>query len=191
MKTALFLLSALLTAQAHAATDHPAHLSVVHTPSTGVTKANIYYQGGVLGDRLFDALSLSSEMEEVKNQWVPAGTTFRSRAPGIEITKDKTGVVEITFTMQKTDSGELAAGTNALILSFEGEEGLGRLFHKALLASRSPHVLTKGHPGEVIEPRGDQATILSAISFSGQYVNCSSNEFRPGSGHCSLTLDRN
>lgn len=186
MKTLILALTALAGAQAQAADR--AHLSVTVTPSTGITTAHVYYQGGLFAERLFDALAKSPEMEEVKNPWIPAGTVFNSKTPGVSITRDRTGVVELTITMTSRDPGELSSGTNALVLNNAGETGVGRVLHKALLASRSAHVLTKANPGKVIQPRGDAAVILSNISFSGQYVSCQSNEFSPGKGHCSLTL---
>lgn len=188
MKNLILALALLIPAPAFAAS--PAHLSVSVTPSTGITEANIYYPGGVLAERLFDALAKSSEMEEVKNQWIPAGTVFKSKTPGITISRDRTGVVELGFTLDRADEGNLSSGTNALILRYTSERSVARLLQKALLASSSRHVLTRANPGEVIKPRGDGAVVLSNISFSGQYVSCSGNEFSPGKGHCSLTLDR-
>lgn len=148
-----------------------------------------YDQKSVLGARLFDALKNSPEFsEDLGGGYIAPGTRYVSSDKKISVEKGSGGI-SLKISMTGSDRGSMVSGPSSLIVGFVGGQDIGSVLHQALLTSRSSYVLTKDRPSKEIKPRGDEAVVLSEVSFSGEYVSCGT--FLDGArGRCSFTLNR-
>ncbi len=186
MKTLILALAIFASLPANAAS-----LELGVSPKLGEAHASVSYgEKSVLGARLFSVLKASPLFaEDLGGGYIEPGTRYVSQSKGMAIEKAKGGSVTLSIAMNKNDRGGMISGSTALIVDFIGDGDMGSLLHTALLTSNSNFVLTKDHPSNEIKPQGDEAVLLSEVSFYGEYISCGT--YMNGAvGRCSISLNR-